>query len=135
MMKWLKRLFVKEWEPLGTTQYFYSKENGEPIFTFSATFYMTPQGDRRVDIDEGIKSRLFPAKNHPFYHNFCIPYIKKTGDFASDEHSRNVVWALCEITKNAEMLYVQEYTKNIVPSKMKREVTDNVIHFTPKPKD
>ena len=137
MMNWFKRLFFKEWKAIGTIQYFYSKENGEPLVVFSAIFSMSPDGDRKVDIDSGIVSRLFPAKNHPFYHNFCVPYLNKTGDFEADDHAIIMVQTLEDAAISPEALYISELaaTTAVKQRKERMKSVDNVVPFSPKPKD
>jgi hypothetical protein len=125
MLNWYHNLFEKNWRVLGTHPFYYSNADGENIFLMSATYYINSKsGGRKVDVDyDHTFHRIFPPMNHPAYHNFCIPFLRKTGDFASDVMAEKMVLSLCSETYTEEAEYIKNNVGQLTPVKR----VDNVV--------
>lgn len=94
--------FNKDWKVIGTIPFQYSNMNGEVVFLMSATFYMGKNDSRKVELDfDKFYKRIYSPWNHPFYHNFCVPFIHKSGIFAA---SNEVVTLMIKALETARQL-------------------------------
>lgn len=66
--------------------------------TISVTFLMKDD-NRKIELDYDPRlGRIFSVTDHSFYHNVCIPFLRKTGDFAVDaEQTWDRIHYLCTV--------------------------------------
>jgi hypothetical protein len=75
----------EKWRAIGTHQFHFFSEQNAVLFTLSATYYVADGEKRKIEFDKGViygmQRWIFHPKNHPLYHSFMVPFLRKTGDF------------------------------------------------------
>ena len=136
--KLMDRLFA--WKVIDTIRYYYS-DNGQNKFTISATFYIGRNRMRKIELDLDTRfMNSFPPTNHPFYHSFCVPFLKKTGAFSgTDESVITMVKTLADSERDEAInllgAHAQKSNPQPDPTKFVSTVEGNVITFPNQKKD
>lgn len=146
MFNWFTNLFNNKWKAIDTIPIYYTNANQERVFTMSVTFYMGINESRKIEIDyDKSWKRVYSPFNHPFYHSFCVPYLKKTGEFeGSNEIVAKMINVLAEeqtmqeirqLRREAEKSKGKENLKVLLDKKGKPEKSNNVLSFPDIKKD
>ena len=92
---------------------------------------MDENGERKVDLDGDMNSAsIMPPKNHPFYHNIVVPFIRKTGPFVDKGKALATIRLLAEQEKLLTVQMLKEKMFDLSSSdKLTIENKDNVITF------
>jgi len=128
MFNWLYNLIEKNWRAIGTHPFYYSNDEGEEVFLMSATYYINKKsGARRIKVDcDSLYRKIYPPHNHPCYHNFCVPFLRSTGDFLTESDAECMILALCDATKTVESQTIKQHAHRY---RQKPKPVDNVVSF------
>lgn len=130
---WKDFLFRRKWFSIETLRFTFYDAQADIACNFSATFFMGNKELRRIEIDGDTHiSKLMPAQNHPFYHNICVPYLRKTGQFKHDSDAIKTIRALAREQRGAQVEQMQELlSEHAADMPRRQEHKDNVIQFPP----
>ena len=136
ILKSIFAFFFPKWQPVATHSIHYMGVNGEIAFTMSVTYYTGRNERRKVEFD-GAKLRSirleYTPQCHPFYHDFIVPFLRKTGDFeVNNEAAATLVKSFCEEVRPPSMVQAKTLLKEKEQSKIKNlsdKAGSNVLPF------